>query len=219
MNDDRYIRASIIQKKYDIAYITLKRWGESGKIRFRRTDGGKRLYLLEDVERIFEGSQKRDDRKKYIYARVSSNHQKEDLERQIKYLTDHYPEHTVIKDIGSGLNWKRKGFMSMVDGIMSNLVSEVVVAYKDRLCRFGYELLEQICKKFNTKLLVHNENDEIDYTTELSNDLLSIVTVFVARHNGKRAKKHNENKENTVLSDEGTKDDPEKMVWSIENDV
>jgi putative resolvase len=104
-----------------------------------------------------------------------------------------------IQDIGSGLNWKRKGFMEILDGVYEKTISEVVVFHKDRLCRFGFELVEFIMEKAGTKLLVHdkietttetNEKSTTKYTSpeqELAEDLLSIVTVFVARNNGKRS--------------------------------
>jgi predicted site-specific integrase-resolvase len=132
------------------------------------------------------------ERTRECYARVSSAHQKEDLERQIEQLKKDCPSHELIQDIGSGLNWHRKGFATLLDRILSGSVEEVMVAYKDRLCRFGYELIEQMCKKFDTKLVVLNKDEEGEKntTTELSEDLLSIVTVFVARNNGLRAGKN-----------------------------
>jgi len=192
-NEEKYVRATNIRKIYDTSYTTLRRWSESGKIRCKRTPGGKRLYCIGDIQKYFnEGKESEEEEKKRVcYARVSSNHQKEDLKRQIEQLKTEYPKHEIISDIGSGLNWKRKGFTSLLDRILSGTIEEIVVAYKDRMCRFGYELIEQICKKFDTKLVVLNKSEaEQNSTVELSKDLLSIVTVFVARNNGLRAGKN-----------------------------
>jgi len=192
-NGEKYVRATTIQQNYDVSFTTLRRWAEGGKIRFKRTsDKGKRLYCLEDVKKYYNGGEsEKEEKSKVCYARVSSQHQKEDLGRQVEQLRSEYPKHEIIKDIGSGLNWKRKGFTSLLERVMSGNVEEIVVSYKDRMCRFGFEFIEQICKKFNTKLLVLNKNeDEVDTTKELSEDLLSVVTYFTAKNNGLRAGKN-----------------------------
>jgi predicted site-specific integrase-resolvase len=103
-------------------------------------------------------------------------------------LSGEYPDARIIKDIGSGLNWKRPGLGSLLEQVHQGNVKEVVVTYKDRLCRFGSEILEWIFKKSNVKLLVlSSSSDQKDITRELSDDLLAITTVFVARNNGLRA--------------------------------
>jgi hypothetical protein len=95
------------------------------------------------------------------------------------------------QDIGSGLNWKRKGFETLLELIHKDSVSEVVVAYKDRLCRFGFELFEWICQKHNTKIVVLNSVPETeDRTKELAEDLFAIVNVFVAKNNGLRSSRN-----------------------------
>ena len=126
--------------------------------------------------------------KKQSVMPVSSNHQKEDLQRQIDFIKLTYPNSKIIKDIGSGLNWKRSGFNSLLEQVHSGNVKEVVVTYKDRLCRFGFELVEWIFKKANVKLVVlGSDTSTKDMSRELSDDLLAITTVFVAKHNGQRA--------------------------------
>lgn len=195
MNDDQFISPCKIKKKFDVTSNTLRSWAEKDQIRYIRIrDGkGKRLYNIEDVEKIFYGSKLPEQRKKVIcYARVSSNHQKGDLDRQIELLQETYKEAEIISDIGSGLNFKRKGFQILLDRINNREVEKVVVAYKDRLCRFGYELVEWILKKSNTELVVLNQLSSSDEsgTSELAEDLLSITTVFVARNNGNRSAKY-----------------------------
>jgi putative resolvase len=195
MNNELYISPSKITKKFDITSGTLRRWAEEGKIRCLRPNGttnreGKRIYNVSDIKRIFgiENELVEDTKETICYARVSSNHQKEDLERQIKLLKDTYPNAKIIKDIGSGLNWKRSGFNSLLEQVHSGNVKEVVVTYKDRMCRFGFELVEWIFKKANVKFVVLGTNTDVkDISRELSDDLLAITTVFVAKHNGQRA--------------------------------
>ena len=129
--------------------------------------------------------------KTICYARVSSDHQKEDLGRQIKLLQDSYPESEIIKDIGSGLNFKRKGLEALLEQISSKNVRQVVVTFKDRMCRFGFELIEWIFKKYNVEFVVLNKlsniKEDIFGTSELAEDLIAITTIFVARNNGKRS--------------------------------
>jgi len=122
-----------------------------------------------------------------IYARVSSVHQQEDLQRQIQDLRTAYPNHTVLSDVGSGLNFKRKGLQTLLERVLRGVVQEVVVMHKDRLCRYGVELLEFVFKETGTKFVVHGQDEEANDTRELADDLLAITTVFVARHNGRRS--------------------------------
>ena len=129
-----------------------------------------------------------------VYARVSSAKQAGDLQRQKELLCQKYPNHQLIFDIGSGLNWKRKGFRRLMDKVLSGEVGEIVVTRRDRLCRFGLELLEFIFKRFKTKFLVLGSEFQTidadgghDVQAELAEDLLAIVTVFVAKTNGMRS--------------------------------
>jgi predicted site-specific integrase-resolvase len=189
MDNENYISAHKIKKKFDISSNSLRLWAESGKIRFLRiNENGKRIYNVEDINKTFGITESIPTRKTICYARVSSDHQKEDLVRQIEILKISHPETEIIKDIGSGLNFKRKGFTSLLEQIYSGKVSKVVVTFKDRLCRFGFEIVEWILKKHNTELVVLNTlSNESNNTNELAEDLLAITTVFVARNNGNRS--------------------------------
>jgi predicted site-specific integrase-resolvase len=129
-------------------------------------------------------------RKSVVYARVSSSHQKEDLDRQLQRLRFEYPNHEMFSDIGSGLNWHRKGLRAILEGVYNNNIGEVVVTYRDRLCRFGFELLEWIFEKHRVKLVVLDSMPEENAehgAGELAEDLLAITTYFVAKNNGRRA--------------------------------
>jgi len=187
METANYISASKITKQFDVSSGSLRRWAEEGKIRFLRPNKGKRIYHIEDIVRIF-GNKKENLKETILYAQVSSSHQKQDLERQTELLKTNYPNGKVITDVASGLNWRRHGFNALLERVHSGSVETVVVTYKDRLCRFGLELVEWIFSKYNTKLVVLNQRtDTSEPSTELSEDLLAVVNVFVAKNNGLRA--------------------------------
>ena len=177
--------ASTIQKQYDISKATLRRWNIKGVLpAIRRSSNGKRLYHMPSLRKLFgedHAQAKENNRSGIIYARVSSSNQKEsgDLQRQVEDLQNSYPGYYVIKDVGSGLNFKRSGLQDLLERVHKGTVSEVVVRHKDRLCRYGLELLEFIFKKAGTKLVVLSQEQEATSTKELADDLLAITTVFV----------------------------------------
>lgn len=171
-----YINTKAACNRLGVHPNTLRNWDREGKIKTIRTPWGNRLYDLSSISQ---------NRTKIIYARVSSNGQKHDLEKQISYLRTRYPEYELIQDIGSGLNFKRKGLGALLDRILSGSVEEVVIAHRDRLCRFGFDLLNSIASKFNTRILVLNES-QLSPQEELVQDLLSIIHVFSCRLYGLR---------------------------------
>lgn len=166
--------------KLKVSKETLRLWAENGKIKVIKTIGGHRRYEYSD------DTNKKEIKLKFIYTRVSSKKQQSDLERQIEFLQKLYPNHRVISDIGSGLNFNRKGLNNLLEAIVAGTVEEIVVAHKDRLCRFGFELIENLCKYFSTTLTIVDNKDGKSQTNELAEDLLSIITVFTARFYGQR---------------------------------
>lgn len=194
-----YQSASKIRQKYEISRTCLVNWADSEKIRVKRYgDGGKRIYNAADVEKMLGGEAKLTQKKSYIYARVSSSKQAQDLHRQVEALQSHYPLHTTLKDIGSGLNYKRKNFSTLLERVHEGVVDEIVVSYRDRICRYGFELVEQLCKFNGTKIVVHNKSETEGSQQELSEDLMAVCNFFVARNNGRRA---GENKRRKVQED------------------
>jgi predicted site-specific integrase-resolvase len=118
---------------------------------------------------------------------VSSLGQKDDLERQKEKLISLYPNHQLITDIGSGMNMNRVGLRKIIDKAIEGKINEVVVVYKDRLCRFGYELVEDIIKKYsNGKIVIVSKNEIKEPKEELVEDVLQIMNIFVAKINGMR---------------------------------
>ena len=121
------------------------------------------------------------------YCRVSSFHQKEDLERQTAQMVAAYPNYTLISDIGSGLNFNREGLKKVIDLAIKGELGELVIAYRDRLTRFGYDLIENIITKYSCgKITVLNKDEEKTPSEEMTEDLLAIMNVYVAKMNGMR---------------------------------
>ena len=126
-------------------------------------------------------------KKKICYCRVSSNKQNNDLERQINLMQLNYPNYEIISDIGSGLNFKRKGLEKIINMAIKGEIEEVVITYKDRLARFGYDLIEMILNKYsNAKITIINQNKYQTADEELVKDIISIMNVYVAKINGMR---------------------------------
>jgi len=177
---------------------TLYLWDKANKIETIRTPGNKRLYninkYLKDHLPIENNNNINTDelehlneKIKIVYVRVSSLSQKDDLLRQKQYMINKYPNHTLIEDIGSGLNFNRKGLRKIIKLAIAGKIEELVVAYKDRLTRFGFELIEDLIKEYsNGKIIIINQNKKIEPEEELIKDMLQIMNIFVAKMNGLR---------------------------------
>ncbi len=210
MDDDKNLWSPRdLANKFGVSTETLRLWENKGRIKATKTKGGHRRYVFIDTNDSTEESSKR----KIIYARVSSFKQRNDLERQVKLLQSEYPTFEIIKDIGSGINFKRRGLVSILESVFRNEVQTVVVAHKDRLCRFGFDLLQQIFKSFGTSLVILSNDGFKEPIRELAEDLLSIVTVFSARYHGSR--KYNLQSKNKNLSKQTTSNTIQQMPRSI----
>ena len=179
-----YVPARKYQEIYGVSTLTLRRWADAGKVEFIRSPGNHRLYKLTEETRA-KAARNPSERQRIVYIRVSSAKQKDDLERQRAFMAARYPGHRVVSDIGSGINWRRKGLLSILESAMSGDVEEVVVASRDRLCRFAFELIERVLCNTGTRLTVLEHADQSP-EQELSDDLLSIVQIFCCRKNGRR---------------------------------
>lgn len=199
---DDYFNTTKTKNLLRVTPATLRTWAQKGKIRTIRTPSNQRLYYKEDVFKLLGKPITFEEKKKYIYCRVSSKKQMDDLERQTDFLRTKYPNHVLVTDVGSGINWKRKGLKTLLERSMSGNVEEIVVAHRDRLCRFAFELLEFIFKFSNTKLLVLNDDQEKSSEQELAEDLLSIVHVYSCRNMGKR--RYSKNQENNSETQQTT---------------
>ena len=196
MDNEKWITTKKTTELLSITTKTLRIWDQEGKIRTIRTPSNQRRYNLSDIQYIINGCNNTTKKEKICYCRVSSKKQMDDLERQKDFFRSRYPEHILVTDIGSGINWKRKGLKTILDKSMRGDISEVVVAHRDRLCRFAFELLEWVFSTNKVRLLVLNENKEQSSEQELSDDILSIIHVYSCRKMGTR---RYTNKENTNI--------------------
>ena len=181
-------------RRLGIHYITLKRWIYSGKIRAVKTPTGRWMIPESEVEGIIGGKEEVKEVRAVIYARVSSSDQKKDLERQIQYLTQYcsakgYKVVDVLSDVASGLKTNRRGLLKLFNYVVNKQIDVVVVTYKDRLTRFGFEYLEHFFKQYGVKIKVVYGEETKDAYQELVEDLLAIVTSFAGKLYGMRSHK------------------------------
>ena len=179
-----------------VSISTLRRWEDEGKLYpTSRTLGNHRRYSAEMISEVFEFEQNQNESLKNIcYARVSSHDQKKDLKRQVtclrKYCKERNIKSEIIEDLGSGLNFRKKGFKKVINEICQHKVNKIILTHRDRLVRFGFPLFQQICKFFNVQIQVLFEDKEKTFEQELVADVIEIMTVCTARIYGKRSHKH-----------------------------
>ena len=177
-------------KTVGVTTTTLRRMHQSGElIPAYISNGGTRYYSTEQLK-LFQSSN--NERIVIGYCRVSTPSQKDDLEIQVQnvksYMYAKGYKFDIIKDIGSGINYKKKGLKELINRIENNEVSKVVILYKDRLIRFGFELIEYLCEINNVEIEVI-DNSECSKEKELTDDLIQIITVFANRLYGQHSKK------------------------------
>jgi putative resolvase len=165
---------------------TLRYWDKKNKITVVRAPSGRRLYNPKELGIVGHNEEALCQKRKIIYARVSSRGQQDDLARQVEYLQSKFPTHILVKDIGSGINWKRKGLCSILEQANRGGIQEVVVAHKDRLTRIGFDLVETVLALNKVKLVVLDSDIHKSTEEELADDLMSIVHVYSCKHLGKR---------------------------------
>ena len=180
-----------------VTTTTLRNWDKKGLLKpDELTKGKARRYRIESLRNINRNIIfTKDDLKTIAYARVSSHDQKEDLTRQVQllelYCAKHGYKYEVIQDIGSGMNYYKKGLTKLIDLILDNQVQRLILTHKDRLLRFGAELVFSICEAKNVEIIIINQGDETpSFEEELAKDVLEIITVFSARLYGSRSKKN-----------------------------
>lgn len=190
---------------------TLRNWDKKNILKPSHvTQGGTRYYSQEQLNHFLGLKSEKQINKKIVgYCRVSSHKQKDDLERQIEnvktYMYAKGYQFEIITDIGSGINYNKKGLNQIIDMVTNSEVEKIVVLYKDRLIRFGYELIENLCNKFGTTIEII-DNTEKTEQEELVEDLVQIVTVFSCRLQGKRANKAKKMIKELIEDDKDIKD-------------
>jgi predicted site-specific integrase-resolvase len=186
MNNERFVSTKETRKILGVTTKTLVNWSKTGKINTIKSPSGVRLYCFKDIQNILGCDIDIKEKKKIVYCRVSSIKQKDDLNRQTDFFRHEYPDHDVVEDIGSGINWKRKGLKTILEQSMQGCISEIVVAHRDRLCRFGFELIQWILEINDVKLVVLDRESNKSQDQELTDDILSIIHVYSCRQMGKR---------------------------------
>lgn len=181
-------------KSLGVSIQTLRNWDKEGKLKPTYvTENGYRYYS-EDLLNKFRNIKNinKIKKKNILYARVSTKDQKDDLNRQVDNLKQYaYSKgysFEIITDIGSGINYKKEGLLKMINLVECGEVDRIIVLYKDRLIRFGYDLIEYICKLNDTKIEIV-DNSTISKEQELTEDLIQIITVFANKLYGARSKK------------------------------
>lgn len=189
---DKLFKIGQAAKALGVSQSTLRRWERDGKISPERTEGSHRLYRLSQ----FKIAKKLNirERKTIAYARVSSHDQKSDLERQKKvlemYCASHGWKFDLITDLGSGMNYYKKGLKKLLNAILEGDVGRLVITHKDRLLRFGAELVFGLCEAREVEVIIINSGTEVKFEEELAKDVLEIITVFSARLYGSRSRKN-----------------------------
>lgn len=177
-------------KKYNICRTTLTRWVKSGKVKFEILPSGRYNYLM--VEDKVET-----ERKNYIYARVSSTTQRNNLQHQIERIKSFASAngtiiHEIYHEVASALNYNRKFYRKLYENVINGEVDTIYIEYKDRLLRIGFEDFENLCKLFNTKIVVIDQTINTDKSAheEITDDLISIIHHFSSKiYSNRRTKK------------------------------
>ena len=173
--------------------ITVRAWDKNGKLKPHHvTKSGHRYYSDEQVNEVLKLPKIKKERKIIGYCRVSSHKQKDDLARQVDnvkaYMIAKGYSFDVITDIGSGINYKNKGLNELINLITNGEINKIVILYKDRLVRFGFELIENLCSMYGSAIEIIDQTEKAG-EQELVEDLIQIITVFSCRLQGKRAHK------------------------------
>jgi len=176
----------------NVTTSTLRRWEKEGKlIPDERTKGNQRRYKLSSIR-----PETLKNRQVVAYARVSSNDQKDDLERQKNllelYCASNGWSFELISDLGSGLNYKKKGLQKLIKDILNDKIEKLVIIHKDRFLRFGAELIFQICKEKDIEVIIINKSENSTFEENLAQDVLEIMTVFSEKLYGSRSKKNSD---------------------------
>ncbi len=187
--NNRFVKIGEAAKLLGVSVQALRNWESDGKIMpSHRTPGGQRMYDLAELLGVND--------KTYptiAYARVSSNDQKEDLERQQAVLEAFCNKKgwqtEIIRDLGSGMNYNNKGLVRLLERIVQGQMSRLVLTHKDRLLRFGADLIFRICELKGIEIVIINKGEQPCFEEELTRDVMEIMTVFCAKLYGRRSQK------------------------------
>jgi putative resolvase len=181
------MKAGEVLKKYDICRTTLCRWVKEGKITYNILPSGRYDYLIKNDIVLTK-------RKTIIYARCSTSGQKDNLERQIERLklfasAKGYCVDNVYCEIASALNYNRKQYRNLYKEIICNNVERVIIEYKDRLLRIGFDDFSELCKLFNVELIVLDNTIDKSKNKEIIDDMIAIIHHFSSKIYSSRKRK------------------------------
>ena len=210
MNDNKkeFVTVTEASRISGLSLQTLRTYCDEEKIKcFRTPYGGHRRIDREHLENFISKDfcnknvkkeivrQSQTTKNNFIYARVSSRKQMDDLSRQVNYIQtrrEEYASYTTLTDIASGINFKRKGLETILESCLQGTIGEVVIAHKDRLSRFGFELIKLLIEKAGGKITILDDEENKSTEQELAEDLLSIVHIYSCKQMGKRSYKSKE---------------------------
>jgi putative resolvase len=212
-----FVSASQACKVLGVCHETLRRWSSDGKIRYvhagRHT--ARRYDLTSVIKPAGQESREHGGRVDIVYARVSTRSQRRFLSNQSQRLVEQFgPDCVVVTDIGSGLNFKRAGLNKILERVVRDQVRNLYVSHKDRLCRFAFDLVEFVCARHGTTIIVAEDGDSKTPESELADDVLSIITVFGARLYGARGKR---GKATRKRRDDGTEETAAGTASELQN--
>ena len=177
-----------------VSITTLRRWEAAGKLVTEHTAGGHRRYDIAKLRPDLFHAEDKTDRRTIAYARVSSHDQKDDLERQKQVLELYCARQgwkfEIVADLGSGMNYRKKGLKRLLDSVIDGEVGRLVITHKDRLLRFGAELVFAICEAKGVEVVILNQREDTTFEEDLAKDVLEIITVFSARLYGSRSRRN-----------------------------
>lgn len=213
MSMNNLVTISEAAKILGVSTITLRRWDSEGKLPSIKTKGGHRRYDLSKIkpETVHKWDFEK-GRKTIAYVRVSTGGQKEELERQKQVLELFCSKNgwtfEIISDLGSGMNYHKKGLKKLLNAILDDSVGRLVLTHKDSLLRFGSELVFSICEAKNVEVVIINESEDMIFEEDLASDVLEIITVFSARLYGSRSNKNKKLLEDVAKAVEESNYDP-----------
>ncbi len=190
----RLVSVKQASEQLGVSISTLRRWDDTGVLVADRTPKGHRRYDISKINPNLLHGMEVASRKTVAYARVSSHDQKEDLKRQVEILEMYCAKqgwtYEVVSDLGSGMNYHKKGLKKLLDDILDSKIDRLVLTHKDRLLRFGAELIFALCEARQVEVIIINQGENLSFEEELAQDVLEIITVFSARLYGSRSKKN-----------------------------
>ena len=211
MDNKKYVGGKEASDILGVHQRTLYQWEEKGWINTIRTPGGKRLYDVttfieekcgDECEKNLNKVEELKGKLNISYVRVSSQKQKDDLIRQKRIIKEKYPDHIMIEDIGSGVDFNKRGIRKIIKLAIEGKIKELVIAYKDRLMRFGYELIEDLIKDYSGgKITIMIKKDDLEPEEELAYDVLQVMDVFTTKMNGLKKYKKKQDKKNKNTDD------------------